>query len=233
MTENKAGRPDAKPQNVRCKWRTDIPPDKIYIDMKIVLTITFLLIFSLTYSQADTSHFIKVHFLYGSKPKRKHKDTEFKAFGGLHGGHSTIQVDDVDYGFEPTTNRVHIFARKKRKSDFVDKQLNGADRYSKESKTVTFIIPITHKQYQDINRIHKSYCDTTPYDYAFFGMRCASTTQDVLGQIGVVKKKRRFGNIVTTFYPKKLRKRLFRLAKKNNYQVIKNAGRQTRKWERD
>jgi hypothetical protein len=115
----------------------------------------------------------------------------------------------------------------------VDKQLNGANRYGKESKTVTFIIPITHKQYQDLNRIQKCYCDTTPFDYAFFGMRCASTTQDILGQIGVVKTKKRFGNIITTFYPKKLRRRLFRLAKKNNYQVIKNEGRPTRKWERD
>lgn len=208
-------------------------PNKYLIAMKLVLTIKFLLIFSLAFSQVDSSRFIKVHFLYGSKPKRKYKDTEYKAFGGIHGGHVTIQVDDIDYGFVPTTNRVHIFARKEYKSDFVDNQLNGQEPYSKENKTVTFIIPITQQQYLDIKRIHKTYCDTSPYDYAFFGMRCASTTQDILGQIAVVKKKKRVGNIVTTFYPKKLRKRLFKLAKKNNYQVIKNEGRLSRKWESD
>lgn len=181
----------------------------------------------------DTFHFIKVHFLYGSKPLRKYKDSEDRVFGGIHGGHSTIQVDDIDYGFEPATNRVHIFSRKEFKSDFVDKRLNGANLYRKDSKTVTFIIPINDSQYQEINRIHKSYCDTTPYDYAFFGMRCAAATQDILGQIGVVKKKKRRANIATTFYPKKLRKRLFKLAKKYNYQIIKNEGEQTRKWESD
>jgi len=201
--------------------------------MKLTLTITFLFLSAFIFSQADTTHYIKVNFLYGSKPKRKYKATEFKAFGGIHGGHVTIQVDDTDYGFEPSAKPVHIFARKKRRSDFVDMPLNGKDRYSKDSKTAVFIIPVTNEQYQKLNKIHKSYCDTTPHDYAFFGMRCASTTRDILAQIGILKKKNRFLTITTTFYPKKLRKRMFRLASKNNYLVIKNEGKITRKWERD
>jgi hypothetical protein len=201
--------------------------------MKTILTIKFLLIFGIAFSQADTSHIIKVSFLYGSKPKRQFKSTEPKYFGGLHGGHVSIQVDDVDYGFEPATNRVHIFPKKKRKSDFVDRPLKGQSRYNKDSKTVTFLIPVSEKQYSDLNKIHKCYSDTAPFDYAFFGMRCASTTQDILAQIGILKKKRRFNNIVTTFYPKKLRKRMFRLAKKKLYQVLKTEGKPTRKWERD
>ncbi|MES2516377.1 MAG: hypothetical protein V4580_19640 [Bacteroidota bacterium] len=106
-------------------------------------------------------------------------------------------------------------------------------RYDSTSKITTFIIPLSIDQYNKINQITQNYCKITPYDYAFFGMRCASTVQDILGQIGVVKKKKRLSNIVTTFYPKKLRKRLFKLAKKNNYQIIRYPGRKTRKWESD
>jgi hypothetical protein len=198
-----------------------------------ILTLTLLFSFSLSFSQTDTSHIIKVAFLYGSKPKRKFKETEPKYFGGIHGGHVTIQVDDIDYGFEPATTRVHIFPRKKKKSDFVDVKLNGKSRYNVESKTVAFIIPISNQQYSELNKIHKCYCDTAPFDYAFFGMRCASTTREILGKIGILKKKKRFNTIVTTFYPKKLRRRMFRLAEKRNYQVIKTTGKKTRKWERD
>jgi hypothetical protein len=64
-------------------------------------------------------------------------------------------------------------------------------------------------------------------------MRCAASAQDILGQIGVVKYRKRFYNIVTTFYPKMLRKRFFKLAKKNNWKVTKQEGRPTRKWEKD
>lgn len=206
---------------------------KIQASLKLTATISFLLPVILTFSQVDTIHVIKVHFLYGSKPKRQYRSSELKSFGGLHGGHVTIQVDDTDYGFEPTTRRVHIFPRKTYKSDFVDEVLQGAEPYSTENKTATFIFPITQQQYDHLNRIHKSYCDKTPFDYAFFGMRCASATQDILGEIGLIKKRSRGWNIASTFYPKKLRKRLFKLAKKNNYLVIKNEGRRTRKWERD
>lgn len=201
--------------------------------MKIVLTICFLIIFSLTFSQTDTSHIIKVHFLYGSKPKKKFKETEFKSFGGLHGGHVSIEVDGIDYNFEPTYSH-HVFPHKRNiKADFVDNNLNGKSRYSETSKTVTFLIPLTQEQYLKIIQIHQNYCKTTPYDYAFFGMRCANSTQDILGQIGVLKRKKRFINVLTTFYPRKLRKRLFKLAKTKNYQTVATQGRQTRKWERD
>lgn len=201
--------------------------------MKIIKTILLLLSFFPTYSQVDSIHYIKVHFLYGSKPKKQFKSTEFKSFGGLHGGHVSIEVDDIDYNFEPTYDH-HVFSHKhKMKADFVENKLNGLSRYSSTSKTVTFIIPLTNDQYNKIKLINQNYCKTTPYDYAFFGMRCANSTQDILGQIGVLKKKTRFLNVLTTFYPKKLRKRIFKVSKKKNYKIIKQSGRETRRWERD
>ena len=201
--------------------------------LKNKLLLLFLIIFSNSFSQTDSTRIIKVVFLYGSKPFRKYKSTEPKSFGGIHGGHVTLQLDDIDYGFEPASNHVHVVTRKARNSDFVARSLNGNMRYSSESKTVTFFIPIIETQYENLTVLLKSYSDTTPYDYAFFGMRCASTIQDVLGQIGVVQKKRRLSTILTTFYPKKLRKRLFRLAKEKNYDVVKTTGKLERKWEKD
>ncbi len=207
--------------------------DNLY-SMKRVVCIFILLFFSVNVlSQLDSNHVIKINFLYGSKPKRKFKETEYKYMGGLHGGHVSIQVGDVDYGFEPTS-RLHIFAHKKGiKSNFVENKLNGKLRYSETSKTVTFLILLTTKQYETLNQIHASYCRKSPYDYAFFGMLCASATREILAQIGIVKKRNRFVTIVANFYPKKLRKRLFKLASKNNYQVIKTNGRKERKWEKD
>ena len=103
--------------------------------------------------------------------------------------------------------------------------------YPKGYKLCTFIIPISEIQYQELQKINTTNCNKPPYDYAFMGMRCAASAQDVLGQIGIVKKKRRFNNIFTTFYPKKLRKRMFKLAKEKNYKIETQEGRITRKWE--
>ena len=201
--------------------------------MKAIGTIFFIILFASAYSQSDSTRFIKVHFLYGSRPKKDFKTTEYKYFGGLHGGHVSIQVGNIDYGFEPT-DKVHTISHKHHyKSNFVDNIVNGEMRYDTTSKVTTFIIPLTIEQYNKLNQINQNYCKNTPYDYAFFGMRCASTAQDILGQIGVVRKRKRFNNIVTTFYPKKLRKRLFKLAEKNNYTVVKRSGRPSRKWEKD
>lgn len=199
---------------------------------KFILAI-FLLPPFFTFSQTNTSRSIKVHFWYGSRPFHKTKAIESKYFGGIHGGHVTIEVDSIDYGFNPGYPFHYVARKKKRSSSFVSRPTGGQAPYSKGDKYVTFIIPISEDQHSKINQIHANYCKDTPYDYAFLGMRCASATQDILGQIGVVKPRRHFHNVLTTFYPKKLRKRLFKLSAQKNYQIIKQEGRSTRKWEKD
>lgn len=202
--------------------------------MKLHLSVLFLFILATCTAQTDTSLVIRVNFLYGSKPLRAYKSSESKIFGGLHGGHVTIQTGDSDYGFRRNKKHPHIFPHKnKPASVFTEKKLNGQSRYEADRKTVAFIIPVTHEQYNALQNMHADYCQSTPFDYAFFGMRCTSTTQEILGQIGVLKKRSRLGNIVTAFYPKMLRKRMFREARKHQYQTISTEGRPTRKWERD
>lgn len=201
--------------------------------MKIGFTIIVLLSIMSANAQADTLHFIKIHFLYGSKPLKSYKSTETKAFGGIHGGQVTIQVDSFSYGFEAVLP-AHIFSHKKNfQADFVKKTPKEIPFNDTTSKTITFLIPVTKEQYNKLNHILKEYCNVTPYDYAFFGMRCAAAVQDILGQIGIFKIKSRLGIILTTFYPKKLRKKLFRIARERNYEITRIEGRKTRKWERD
>lgn len=183
-------------------------------------------------AQPDTLY-LKVNFLYGSKPLKKYKDTENPHFGGLHGGHISIELDNIDYGFG-TSGSFHFFAHKNnRHSSFDSKNTQGKPAYMAGWKYASVYIPLTPEQYDKAKQILTDYVNKTPYDYAFIGMRCASSTRDILGQIKILKKRNNFGYILTTFYPKQLRKKMFRLAKKNNYKVIKQEGRPTRKWEKD
>lgn len=185
------------------------------------------------HSEADTLHYIKVHFLHGSKPGKGHKGAEMKYFGGLHGGHVTIEVDSTDYGFNPS-GRFHIFPHKhKRHSAWVSSFTAGMPVYSEGNKVTTIIIPLHTKQYTGIRKVLTTYDEKTPYDYAFFGMRCAAAVEDVLGQIGVLRDKTKFRNVCSTFYPKKLRRRLLELAEEKKWKVERQEGRKTRKWEND
>ena len=170
---------------------------KIMITKFSLLIIIFLTPYFL-FSQSDSLHVIKVHFLYGSKPLKNTKKSEPKSFGGLHGGHVTIEVDSVDYGFN-SSFPFHIIAHKKWTGEFVKKYLKGEHRYKTGEKTVTFYIPISKEQYFKLNQIHLNYCNKTPYDYACLGMRCASATYDILSQIGVFKSKTQFFTILSTF----------------------------------
>ncbi len=183
-------------------------------------------------AQSDTIY-LQVHFLYGSKPAKGHKKTESHYFGGLHGGHTTIEVDSVDFGFGPN-NKVHIVAHKRKlHGAFGASNTNGEAPYGRGEKFTTFYIPVNKDQYEKTKMIMAGYLEKTPYDYAFFGMRCAAAANDILGQIGVLKKRCRFGYLTKSFYPKKLRKRLFKLARKNKWKIERQEGRVTRKWEKD
>jgi hypothetical protein len=202
--------------------------------MRFALVAKFVLLFCFTYPQLDSSHFIKVWFLYGSRPKYKYRKTEKRIFGGIHSGHVSIQLGDIDYGFSPTKKPVHIFPRKNgSKCDFIDTVIYQNPRHAGDEKTAMVLIPLEKKQFELLDSILTTYAIKTPYDYAIFGMRCSSSASDALSQIGVIKKRKRFMTIVSTFYPRRMRKRIFKLACKNNYSITLTPGRKTRVWEKD
>lgn len=206
--------------------------------MRIIL---FVLLFipGLSYSQNDSlvieqdTLFIKVHFLYGSRPAHNSEIKEFRYFGGIHGGHVSIEIDSIDYGFAHK-GRFHIFAHKNNlHSKYDSKNTGGKPAYMSDCKFVTFYIPVTYEKYERAKEILRSYCNNAPYDYAFFGMRCASSIHEILGQLGILERKNNFNYAVLSFYPKKLRTRLFILAKENQMQFYIQEGSFTRKWEKD
>jgi len=78
-----------------------------------------------------------------------------------------------------------------------------------------------------------AYLKQTPYDYALFGMRCGAATYEILGQLNILPAYSYRKTYKKIFYPKKLRKRLFKKANNNSWTIERRAGSGKRKWEKD
>ena len=209
--------------------------------MRYLLLLTSLLgFFYLGHSQeiSDFTDTLHVRFLYGSKPKPEHKREQKRWFGGMLGGHVGVQYDSTRYLSFFYEGRAHIFQRKNRKNGRYDLQTDSAFNYIMDEnvdsvKSLSIYIPITRIQREKFLSISDSYIKETPYDYAFFGVRCGSSTYDVLSHVGVLKHFSYFKMWTKIFYPKKLRWRLIRQAKKNKWRMLKKKGTHKRIWERD
>ena len=204
--------------------------------MKIFLTFLFISLFTLC--NASDSLFIKVHFLYGSKPKKETKEIEEKWFGGLHGGHVGIEYEtNKIIDFVPLGKFHYVEKHNERHSAFVRNdsvsfwQTFGGN--AKDMKKLTIIIPITKNQKTKLDSIVNAYYKETPYDYAFKGMRCASASYDILSQLNITKSYKRQRTFRKNFYPKRTRKKLVKLAENNNWKIERQEGSETRKWERN
>ncbi len=176
---------------------------------------------------------IQVLFLYGSRPVHGYWHKESHYFGGFHGGHVSVVMDSFVIGFRHVKGLHVIPKRKHDGGSYINEKLKDFVKDTIASKYTSFKVPITHEQYQNLNNIFQAYIDKTPYDYAFLGMRCASATYEVLSYIGLFKIKSRCGNIISNFYPKLFRKKMFALAKEKNWKISRQPGRKTRKWEMD
>lgn len=204
--------------------------------MKQILTI-ILCLFSLLCNSQDTA-FIKVHFLYGSKPLKKYRNIEQKWFGGILGGHVGVEGDkDKIINFVPK-GKFHWFAKKENKNSAFF--LHSFENFyailggnSDSVKKAIVYIPITVKQKQKFDSIASAYLKQTPYDYALFGMRCGAATYDILAQINILINFKYSKTYKKIFYPKKLRKILFKKAKENGWTIIRNNGSDKRRWEKD
>ncbi|MEO5645465.1 MAG: hypothetical protein ABIQ40_01405 [Bacteroidia bacterium] len=199
-----------------------------------ILLFAFLLIGSPLFCQTDSAYkIITVHFLYGSKPASGNKATEPKLFGGIHGGHVSIQIDSTIYSFTPKTGWHIISRHHKIEGGFIEEAATTWAKDTSDKKYTSIRIPLTDSQYLSLTNLEQCYLDTCPYDYAFLGMRCASACADVLSHLGIVKQRSNFGLIRKNFYPKRLRRKLLRYAKKNELEVIRKEGKRSRKWESD
>jgi hypothetical protein len=209
--------------------------------MRILVILAFSLLSLLTQKAgaqlADTNtHYIRVHFLYGSRPLQKYKDSEKKWFGGVLGGHVGIESDSGRILNFRGNGNFHVLQNKKNMHSKFDVHdfngfyaLFGSDPDS--VKKVVVIIPVTAEQKHKFDSIFANYIKQTPYDYALFGMRCGAAAYEILAQLGITKKFSYEKTYQKIFYPQKLRRRLLTLAEKNKWTIERYEGTNRRKWE--
>lgn len=205
--------------------------------LRALFFLSIYLVGNLLQAQQDKV-FIKVHFLYGSKPKKEFRDSERKWFGGKLGGHVGIETSpDTIIDFGPSGKFHYISHRNNRHSHFTTHdttnfwEIFGTEKEKVERMSVW--IPITLAQKKILDSVAQEYLNHTPYDYAFIGMRCGAAAYNVLSKINIVNKRSRFGTYMRIFYPRKLRRKLMRKARKNGWKIQKVEGTVTRNWERD
>jgi hypothetical protein len=189
-------------------------------------------------ARAQDSSFIKVHFLYGSKPLKQYKTTEHKWFGGMLGGHVGIEGDSGRIlNFVPKGHFHWIAKKDERHSSYAEHTessfyaILGGNADSMKKLVVT--IPVSAEQKKKFDSIATAYLHETPYDYALVGMRCGAAAYEILGQLGIVKSYSYKKTYRKIFYPKKLRKRLLARAGSKGWTLYRQQGCATRKWERD
>ena len=192
----------------------------------IRIILLFIFIPSIASSQTE----IKIHFLYGSKPAKGFKQSESKLFGGIKGGHVNIELNGQFLDFMPGDCPL-LPERKNPSGGF---HINNSVYWDPDSdKWATVTVPVTNEQVKSLKDLFDAYAKKSPYDYAVFGMRCAAASYDVLSEIGLMKKISNSNNVIKHFYPKLLRKKIFKWAEKNNYAITYHDGKSTRKWEKD
>ncbi|MFA6128669.1 MAG: hypothetical protein WC699_15320 [Bacteroidales bacterium] len=195
------------------------------------LAVIFFIGFGALFAQEQ--HILKVFFRYGSIPEIGYEYVEYEEVGGLQGGHVSLGIDSLEIGF--TNGKViHVFPDKNHPEGvYYWEYLKDFEDHVIGKKYITFLVPITDEQYNKLKTLLLDYINNPPYDYAFFGMRCASATYDILSQIGIFKPQTRTLTVISNFYPRLFRRKMTKLAREKGYTVVKVKGRITRIWERD
>ncbi len=197
------------------------------------LQLLFLLLALLAQAYSQGSPVIKVFFRYGSIPATGFENSEYEEIGGIRGGHVSLGIDSLEIGFT-NIGWIHVFPHKEDyNAVYYIKHVEDFLLEIQNVKFVIFEVPLSTEQYHKLKAILHDYVANTPYDYAFFGMRCASATYEVLSQIGLFEPLPRGRNVISNFYPRLFRLKMFRLARQENYTITRQKGRISRIWEED
>jgi hypothetical protein len=182
-------------------------------------------------------YYIKVHFLYGSRPLQKYKSEEPKWFGGVLGGHVGIESDSGQILNFRGNGKFHVFNSKKNKHSTYDMHsfpgfysILGSPADSVKKVIVT--IPVTATQKKMFDSISNAYLKEPPYDYALFGYRCGAAAYDILAKLGIMQSYSYQRTYMKIFYPQKLRRRLLSKAEENKWLIERQEGTSRRKWEK-
>lgn len=161
---------------------------------------------------------------------------EQKWFGGKLGGHVGVSLNDGPIiNFIPTS-KYHIFSKKEINSAFI--AMDSVEFYQifddKPNNKISIIqFEISPEQAENFKKISNQYLQESPYDYSFFGMRCAAAAYDLLCSSGILDREKNSKKWMKNFYPRILRSRLLRQRKQLKIEIIHQKGREERNWEND
>ena len=166
--------------------------------------------------RAQISDSITVSVVHGNRVKKEFRKAygamrgSKRSVGGLKGGHVEIHMDTLVYGFTdtPQAKIPHIFSHNKKKNNGLFQKISKRE-WSKKNKTskVTLItIPISEEQYQSLIQNYETNIKQCPYDFALFGMRCASSAYQMLNTVNILEPLKRSKTIMKIFHPRAFRK---------------------------
>lgn len=182
------------------------------------------------------NHILIAHIAHGSRPHPDHRDTQKHWLGGMLGGHVVLELDSFAYGFNFNSSRVHIFPRRNdsRQAGVFEKEpANDLLERWENNKLTSVFIPLNDSDYvhlkNELEELHRN----AEFDYAFWGMRCASTAYMLLSYVGVFESAGKFESIRKAFHPRAFRKKLIRAAQQKQLQIKVQKGSTERIWEGD
>lgn len=199
--------------------------------INIILDRSFL---TQSYIPENWDAVVAVHFVHGSWSFSGCVTNN--RLGGIFGGHVALEVDSVVYSFGVADKQsVHYFPR--RKQELFNAKLNWQPHSEWEEETIkekvtTIYIPVSPLKKQKIKEVFCDFDEQLPYDYALFGMRCASNIYEVLSGAGILKMPRwRYQLVSRAFYPRQFRQKLVAWAKFNHFMIERKEGIDCRYWE--
>ena len=206
--------------------------------IKSLLSLLFLL-FAHSWNMADTKplpdtthRYIYVHIIHGSRPAWGYWHEKLKA-GGKLGGHATIEIDTVVYGFSSKNGLFHIIPSRKNPTGYFQRfNWDGWISHIKGSKVTTIRIPVTARQLKLLKEKYEEEVKRTSYDYAFFGMRCASSCYQMLGYVGIIYPSSKLRCMKRAISPGPLRARLLKFARRYHYEITIQEGDSARIWDK-
>jgi len=194
-----------------------------------LLFIALILMPCYVISQKDT---LVVEVIYGSKPKAA---DERHWFGRKLGGHIGLKIgNDSVMHFVPGGRVVATNINSDTGNYLISSEKSFYRTfYCDTTKTCRIFIPITSARKQKLLKDAEPFLKEGPYPYAFFGMRCAAACYHLLSLADVTKDLSRSRMTWKFFYPRKLRKFLFKEAKTKGWIIKETPGSTKRKWDHD
>ncbi len=180
--------------------------------------------------KSEITDSIVVHFIHGSIPK-PNCEYDKKRLGGYLGGHIEIEVNEKVFGFLYDSIPINYISQNNYNSKFEVRQKNAWMKYTKHDKITSIFLPVTLEQRKHLFTLLNRYLKMEPYDYAFLGQRCTSSTAEILSDIGIINKFSNLESIIAFFYPRTLRFTMIQFAKKNKLTINFKEGIECHKWE--